>query len=99
MYGIQKKLEHFSESAKKEQRLLTDIGEKYISTSHTHFSDSKSSSSTSKMMESKEIISTEKLEKKSSSYRFEYPLPDIKKPHSRTDLPATSTVIEHPAEG
>ena len=99
---IQKKLQQFSESAKKEQRLQTDIGEKYIlssSTSHTHFSDSKSSTSTSKIMEGKETISTEKLGKRPPSYRHGYPLPDIKMPHSRTDLPATSTIIEHPVEG
>ena len=52
-----------------------------------------------KMMESKETIRTEKLGKKPSSYQPVYPLLDIKKPHSRTDLPATGTVIEHPAEG
>ena len=80
MYCIQKKLEQFSESAKKEQRLQTDIARRkvYSSTYHTQFSDfvsdSKSSTSTSKMMESKETISTEKLREKPSSYQPEYTL-------------------------
>ena len=101
MYCIQKKLEQFSESAKKGERLHTDIARRrvYSSSYHTQFSYSKLSTSTSKMMESKETISTEKLGGKPLSYELEYPLPDIKKVHSRTDLPATDTVIERPAEG
>ena len=83
------------------RELQTDIARRkvYSSTYHTQFSDLKLSTSTSKMMKSKETISTEKLGKKPLSYQPEYPLPDIKKVHGRTDLPATGTVIEHPAEG
>ena len=84
---IQKKLERFTESAKKEQRQQTDMGKKFLSssTSHRHSSDSKSLTSTSKIMESKDTRSTEEL----LPYKYKAEQ-DIKKHHSQP------TVIKHP---